>query len=30
GLIASGDVPISSRPFLLGQVVDHQGQQICG
>ena len=27
-LFASGDVPISSRPFLLGQVVDHQGQQI--
>ncbi|HHF6121512.1 TPA: membrane-bound lytic murein transglycosylase MltC, partial [Haemophilus influenzae] len=27
-LFASGDVPISSRPFLLGQVVDHQGQHI--
>ena len=27
-LFASGDVPISSRPFLLGQVVDNNGQQI--
>ena len=27
-LFASGDVPISSRPFLLGQVVDNHGQQI--
>ena len=27
-LFASGDVPISSRPFLLGQVIDHNGQQI--
>ena len=27
-LFASGDVPISTRPFLLGQVVDNNGQQI--
>lgn len=27
-LFASGDVPISSRPFLVGQVVDNAGQQI--
>ncbi|MFQ1014373.1 membrane-bound lytic murein transglycosylase MltC [Avibacterium paragallinarum] len=27
-LFASGDVPISSRPFLAGQVVDNFGQQI--
>ena len=27
-LFASGDVPISSRPFLLGQVVDNNGAQI--
>ncbi|OOF70968.1 membrane-bound lytic murein transglycosylase MltC [Rodentibacter caecimuris] len=27
-LFASGDVPISSRPFLLGQVVDNYGGQI--
>lgn len=27
-LFAAGDVPISSRPFLLGQVVDNNGQQI--
>ncbi|WP_032093199.1 membrane-bound lytic murein transglycosylase MltC [Necropsobacter rosorum] len=27
-LFASGDVPISSRPFLVGQVVDHLGGQI--
>ena len=27
-LFASGDVPISSRPFLLGQVVDQNGQSI--
>ncbi|SUB23257.1 membrane-bound lytic murein transglycosylase C [Avibacterium avium] len=27
-LFASGDVPISSRPFLVGQVVDNLGQQI--
>lgn len=27
-LFASGDVPISSRPFLLGQVVDNLGGQI--
>lgn len=27
-LFASGDVPISSRPFLVGQVVDHLGNSI--
>ncbi|QIM69704.1 MULTISPECIES: membrane-bound lytic murein transglycosylase MltC [Basfia] len=27
-LFASGDVPISSRPFLVGQVVDNFGRQI--
>lgn len=27
-LFASGDVPISSRPFLVGQVVDHLGSTI--
>ncbi|MDU8925259.1 membrane-bound lytic murein transglycosylase MltC [Pasteurellaceae bacterium LIM206] len=27
-LFASGDVPISSRPFLVGQVVDNYGQAI--
>ena len=27
-LFASGDVPISSNPFLVGLVVDHQGAQI--
>lgn len=27
-LLASGDVPISSRPFLLGQVVDQNSKQI--
>ncbi len=27
-LFASGDVPISTRPFLLGQVVDNNGQQM--
>ena len=27
-LFASGDVPISSRPFLVGQVVDNRGGQI--
>ncbi|MFZ7174560.1 membrane-bound lytic murein transglycosylase MltC [[Pasteurella] aerogenes] len=27
-LFASGDVPISSRPFLVGQVIDNHGKQI--
>lgn len=27
-LFADGDVPISTRPFLLGQVIDHQGKNI--
>ena len=27
-LFADGDVPISSRPFLLGQVIDHRGSNI--
>ena len=27
-LFASGDVPISSRPFLVGQVIDNRGGSI--
>lgn len=27
-LFASGDVPISTRPFLLGQVVDNNGNKL--